>query len=192
MMDVLSLSLHRNATRGYIYADLLDQLSEAERIQVRNRLEDMNIPHEHHHDLAAVEQRIDSLEASDRVKDDARSIYRILAEAEAQVHGCTLEQTHFHEVGKGEAIENVIGICLAIEALDPLLIQSSVVQTGRGKVECAHGILDIPAPATAAILSKGIPTCKDKLDGELCTPTSAAIIYHFVDEFISQPPHMSD
>ena len=184
MNEVLTLNLSRNATRAYIYADLLDQLSKTERIKVRNALEELAIPYEHHHDLSAVTQRIDLLQVSPRVKHDALCIYRILAEAEAQVHGCSVESTHFHEVGKGEAIENVMGICLAVEALNPQRIQASAVQTGCGKVECAHGILDIPAPATAAILSKGIPLVEEKLEGELCTPTSAAVIYHFVDEFI--------
>lgn len=183
-MEVLTLNLGRNATRGYIYAGLLDQLSEAERIQVRTQLEELEVPYEHHRNLGAVECRIDSLEVSSRVKEDARSIYRILAEAEAQVHGCAVEETHFHEVGKGEAVENVIGICLAVEALNPACIQASAVQTGQGKVECAHGILDIPAPATAAILARGIPIAENKLDGELCTPTSAAVIHYFVDEFV--------
>lgn len=183
-MATLQLDLSRNATRGYMYASLLDSLSPERRAEVRTRLADLAIPSKHHHNLAEVLQTVDSLEVSKQVKQDARSIYRILAEAEAQVHGCSVDQTHFHEVGNGEAIENVIGICLAIEALDPERIQASFVQTGKGQVECSHGILDIPAPATAAILNRGIPRCEETLDGELCTPTSAAIILHFVDEFV--------
>ena len=112
-----------------------------------------------------------------------RAVYRILAEAEAAAHGCTVEETHFHEVGNGEALRNVLAICLAVEALDPDEIAATRVQTGSGTVRCAHGELPIPAPATAAIIARGIPTCERKLEGERCTPTSAAVILHFVQRY---------
>jgi len=99
------------------------------------------------------------------------------------VHGVPVEQTHFHEVGNAEAVQNVLAICLAMNRLMPAKVTATPVQTGSGKVQCAHGLLDIPAPATAAILARGIPTCADKVEGEQCTPTSAAIIAHFVEEF---------
>ena len=101
----------------------------------------------------------------------------------ALVHGCTVEETHFHEVGNGEALRNVLAICLAVEALDPDEIAATRVQTGSGTVRCAHGELPIPAPATAAIIARGIPTCERKLEGERCTPTSAAVILHFVQRY---------
>ena len=112
-----------------------------------------------------------------------RAVYRILAEAEASVHGCAVDETHFHEVGNGEAVRNVCAVCLAVEALAPERIAATPVQVGSGTVTCAHGELHIPAPATAAILAAGIPVCTERLDGERCTPTSAALIKHFVDEF---------
>ena len=141
------------------------------------------MPDGHHHDLGEVNATIDALDASERAKDDMRAVYRILAEAEATAHGCAVEETHFHEVGNGEALRNVLAICLAVEALAPDRIAATPVQVGSGTVTCAHGELPIPAPATAAILDSGIPVCAERLDGERCTPTSAALIKHFVDEF---------
>lgn len=184
-MTDLELDLRQNATRQFIYAELLDLLDEDSRTRHLAHLEQAGIPDHHHHDLAAVRKTIDALQVSDRVKDDARAIYQILAEAEAQVHGCAIDKTHFHEVGKGSAIRNTIGICLALEAIDPTCIIATPIQTGKGTVHCAHGVLDIPAPATKAIIARGIPVCEEKLEGERCTPTSAAIILHFVQEYRS-------
>lgn len=182
-MSELMFNLSENATRQGIYADLLSRFDERKREALKVELANAGVPDKHHHDLTEVIATIDALSVSTAVKCDARAIYRILADAEAQVHGCPVEKTHFHEVGKGEAICNVIGICLAIEALNPSKIKATPVQVGKGKIQCAHGLLDIPAPATAAILARGIPVCDTYLDGELCTPTSAAIIFHFVEEF---------
>ena len=99
------------------------------------------------------------------------------------MHGCPVEHTHFHEVGNGEAIRCVCEICLAIEMIDPESIAATPIQTGSGTVVCAHGELPIPAPATKAILDQGIPTSAEFGEGELCTPTSAAVIKHFVERF---------
>ena len=182
-MGTIRLDLTKTARRQDILASLLELLPAAEREAVQCAADESGIADAHHHDLGAVLAAIDGADVSDRAKDDARAVYRILAEAEASVHGCEVERTHFHEVGNGEAVRNVLAICLAVEALDPERIVATPVQTGQGKVECAHGILDIPAPATAAIIARGIPVCQERLDGELCTPTSAAVILHFVDEF---------
>ena len=86
-------------------------------------------------------------------------------------------------MGNGEALRNVLAICLAVEALDPDEVVATRVQTGEGTVMCAHGELAIPAPATAAIIARGIPVRERTLPGERCTPTSAAVILHFVDRF---------
>lgn len=182
-MNTIHFDFTRIATRRAILGDLLARLPEERRSAVAERTAAAGVPATHHHDLGEVNATIDALAASERVKRDMRAIYRILAEAEATAHGCSVEETHFHEVGNGEAIENVFGICLSIEMLDPDEITATSVQTGSGTVRCAHGLLDIPAPATAAILARGIPVCSELLEGELCTPTSAAVIYHFVDRF---------
>ena len=182
-MSTLVWNLDENATRRHLLAETLLQLPEGRREQVRAAAEAAGVPEGHHHDLGEVMATVDALDASERAKDDMRDVYRILAEAEATAHGCTVEETHFHEVGNGEALRNVLAICLAVEAFDPDEIVATSVQTGQGTVRCAHGELPIPAPATAAIITRGIPTCERKLEGERCTPTSAAVILHFVDRF---------
>lgn len=183
-MTTLHLNLALDATRRSILANLRELLDAEARDALDFAVEAAGVPERHHHDLGEVFDTIDRLAVSDQVKDDLYAIYSILAQAEAAAHGCTVEETHFHEVGNGEAIRNVCAVSLAIEALDPDCITATRVQTGSGKVQCAHGELDIPAPATAAILATGIPVCEGTLEGELCTPTSAALIKHFVDDFI--------
>ena len=155
-MTTLVWNLEENATRRHLLAEALLQLPEERRAQVLAAAEAAGVPDGHHHDLGEVNATIDALDASERAKDDMRAVYRILAEAEATAHGCAVEETHFHEVGNGEALRNV---------------------------RCAHGELPIPAPATAAIIARGIPTCERKLEGERCTPTSAAVILHFVQRY---------
>lgn len=182
-MTVLHLDLSHDATRRSILADLRGRLSAEQRDELDASTAAAGVPDRHHHDIGEVDATIDFLNVSDRVKEDMRDIYSILANAEAAVHGCPVEHTHFHEVGNGEAIRCVCEICLAIEMLDPERITATPVQTGSGTVVCAHGELPIPAPATAAILKQGIPTCEQLGEGELCTPTSAAVIKHFVDEY---------
>ncbi|MEG0016373.1 MAG: nickel insertion protein [Gordonibacter sp.] len=184
-MTTLHLDLTRIATRRSILADLRDRLDGDAQAALDAAVAAAGVPEKHHHDLSEVFDTIDALAASDQVKDDMYAIYGILAQAEATAHGCEVEQTHFHEVGNGEALRNVCAVCLAIEALEPERITATAVQTGSGKVQCAHGELDIPAPATAAILATGIPVYDALLDGELCTPTSAALVKHFVDEFVA-------
>ena len=119
----------------------------------------------------------------DVLKENVRGVYAILAEAEASVHGCSVEEAHFHEVGNAAGIRNALAICTAFYVLAPTRITATPVQTGQGMVQCAHGLMDIPAPATAAIL-KDIPRATPAFEGELCTPTSAAIIKQYVQEFV--------
>ena len=173
------------ATRKACFGPLVAGLGNEQKFKVAAVINDYSIRDIHLHDIAAVEAAIDGSIASDWAKGQAKAVYRILAEAEAQVHGCAVEETHFHEVGEGKTCREILALCTAIELLAPGKITATAVQVGSGKVECAHGILDIPAPATAAILEKyEIPLCETRLEGELCTPTSAAIIAHFVDEFV--------
>ena len=157
-MTTLVWNLEENATRRHLLAEALLQLPEERRAQVLEAAEAAGVPDGHHRDLGEVN-------------------------AAATAHGCAVEETHFHEVGNGEALRNVLAICLAVEALDPDEITATRVQTGSGTVRCAHGELPIPAPATAAIIARGIPTCERKLEGERCTPTSAAVILHFVQRY---------
>lgn len=184
-MDILHLDLAEDATRRHILAQLRGHLDEAGRARLDAAVVAAGVPERHHRDVGEVNATIDALDASARVKDDMRAVYRILAEAEASVHGCSVDETHFHEVGNGAGIRNVCAVCLAMEMLDPARVTATPVQVGSGTVTCSHGELPIPAPATAAILARGIPVRAQRGEGELCTPTSAALIKHFVDEFAS-------
>ena len=160
------MDLHFNFTKAATRASIVEQLeaklSPAQISAVDATVEKAGVPDYHHHDIGEVDATID---------------------AEAQVHGCELAHTHFHEVGNSAGLKNTLRICLLVSTINPERITATAVQTGSGQIECAHGLMDIPAPATAAIIATGIPTCKDLREGELCTPTSAAIIKHFVQEF---------
>ena len=175
----------KDATRASILNQLRAKIDDAAWAAITTEAMKAGVPKGHHHGIVEVRQTIDSLRVSRKVKEDLLGVYEILAKAEAQVHGCAVDETHFHEVGEGKAILNTLIICSAICYLNPDYIVATPVQTGSGKIECAHGLMDIPAPATAAILETGIPTTEEKLEGELCTPTSAAIIKHFVQEFVN-------
>lgn len=136
--------------------------------------------------LADVHRIIDSLAVSDRVKKDAKGVYRIIAEAEAIVHETDLDHVHFHEVGSLSAIADITGVCMAMEALHVDKVVSSPIHVGSGTVTCAHGILPVPAPATARIVAD-LPTYSGDVLGELCTPTGAALVKYFTDTFGQMP-----
>ena len=120
------------------------------------------------------------------VRADALAVYRLLAQAESKVHGCPVEEIHFHEVGQLDAIVDIVTVCLLMHELKPELVCASAVHVGSGTVRCAHGILPVPAPATAELL-KGIPCYTGEIRGELCTPTGAALLRHFVKDFGPMP-----
>jgi uncharacterized protein (TIGR00299 family) protein len=120
------------------------------------------------------------------VKAHARAVYELIAEAESFVHGVPVAEIHFHEVGNLDAIADIVGVCLLIEMLAPDRIISSPVHVGSGHVKAAHGVLPVPAPATAYIL-KGIPFYSGAIKGELLTPTGAALLKHFADSFSDMP-----
>ena len=145
--------------------------------------------HEHHHhhsSMHQIEDIINSLALPHKVKSDAIEIYKLIAAAESKAHGVPVTDIHFHEVGTMDAIADVTGACLILDKLAPQKICASPVHVGAGQVHCAHGILPVPAPATATIL-QGIPIYGGKIQGELCTPTGAAILKHFVTDFGEMP-----
>ena len=123
---------------------------------------------------------------SDKAKDDVMAVFNILAEAESEVHGVDIDQIHFHEVGTMDAVADITAVCLLMEKLAPEKVIVSPIHVGSGYVRCAHGILPVPAPATANIL-KGVPIYSTDLKAELCTPTGAALIKHFADGFGNMP-----
>ena len=144
--------------------------------------------HPHHHtDLDELTHRISHLNVSEAVRSDILAVYQSIADAESRVHGVPVEQIHFHEVGSLDALADVTGVCLLMELLAPEQVLASPVHVGSGQVRCAHGILPVPAPATALLL-EGIPIYGGSIRGELCTPTGAALLRHFVTRFGPLPP----
>jgi len=149
-------------------------------------------PHTHDHDLAhqhdrtfeQIRQLISASQLSDWVKQKALAIFQRIAVAEGAIHGLPAEQVHFHEVGAVDSIVDIAGACIALEILGrPRLLASAVVE-GTGWLECAHGCLPIPAPATLAILgARGIPLSQCDEPSELVTPTGAALLAELVEDF---------
>lgn len=148
--------------------------------------------HEHHHghshnSFHGIEHIVmDHLNIPQKVKEDVLAVYRLIAEAESHVHGVPVTDIHFHEVGTMDAVADITAVCMLMNELSPDRVIASPVHVGSGQVKCAHGILPVPAPATAYIL-QGIPSYGGEIRGELCTPTGAALLKHFVNEFGSMP-----
>lgn len=143
--------------------------------------------HTHSHsDMAGIRHIIGHLPVSDKVKADVLAVYTVIAEAESHVHGTPVTEIHFHEVGAMDAIADITGVCLLMEELAPEQVIASPVHVGSGQVHCAHGILPVPAPAVSYIL-KNIPIYGGAIQGELCTPTGAALLKHFAARFDAMP-----
>lgn len=152
-----------------------------------SELEHTEHHHNHdHHNLGQITNLIGMLSLPDPVKEQALAVYRLLAQAESQVHQTTMEQIHFHEVGSLDAVADIVGVCLLLHELQPDQILASPVVTGSGTVSCAHGLLPVPAPATTLLL-RGIPWRSGTVESELCTPTGAALLQHFVQSFGPMP-----
>ena len=120
------------------------------------------------------------------IADEVMRVYETIAAAESRVHGVEVSEVHFHEVGAMDAIADIAAVCMLMDELSPDEVVVSPVHVGYGQVNCAHGILPVPAPATARILM-GVPTCGGSVEGELCTPTGAALLKHFADRFGQMP-----
>ena len=143
--------------------------------------------HHHHTDLHGIEHIVrDHLTLSEKVKEDVLAVYSMIAEAESHAHGVPVTEIHFHEVGTMDALADVSAVCLLLHKLAPEQIIASPVCVGSGQVRCAHGILPVPTPATAYLL-QGIPAYSGTIKAELCTPTGAALLKHFVSRFGGMP-----
>jgi len=137
---------------------------------------DVEIGHEHaHRNLTMIEKIIQDSRLLPEIKESAVRIFRRLAEAEAIVHGTSVDRVHFHEVGAIDAIVDIVGACIGFEVLGVRQIYCSALNVGSGYVECAHGTMPVPAPATAELL-RNLPVYSNQVVGELVTPTGAAII----------------
>lgn len=143
----------------------------------------------HHHEHTSISEIlsfIDSVPLEVKVREDAKKVYSLIAEAESRVHGHPIENVHFHEVGSLDALADVLSVCALMHELAPERILASEVNVGSGTVRCAHGVLPVPAPATELIL-RGVPIYSGQIKSELCTPTGAALLKYFVWKFGAMP-----
>ena len=147
--------------------------------------------HEHHHEhrnLHDVNHIIENSNLKEETKQLAKRIFRRVAEAESKVHHKSIEEVHFHEVGAIDSIVDIVGTAILINKIQPDKIISSVVNDGYGFIECAHGTMSVPVPATSEIFSKAGVKCRQiDIDTELVTPTGAAIISELATEFTVMP-----
>ena len=137
---------------------------------------------EEQRNLAAIMKIINASELSMPIKRRAEEVFMALATAEAKVHGKSIQEVHFHEVGAVDTIIDIVGCLLALADLKIDKLMANRLQTGRGFVKCAHGLMPIPAPATAELI-KNIPKYAGEIDKELVTPTGAALLKVLVSEY---------
>ena len=143
--------------------------------------------HENHHhhvhvSMAGIRNIVAGLHLPEEVKADVIAVYEDIAKAESRAHGKEVSEVHFHEVGMMDAIADIAAVCLLMNKLKPEQVVATPVHVGSGHVHCAHGIMPVPAPATAYLL-EGVPYYQGRVNGELCTPTGAALLRRFVDTF---------
>lgn len=143
--------------------------------------------HEHSHNtLHGIDHILNHMNISNKIRNDVLAVYGLIANAESKAHGVPVSEIHFHEVGNLDAVADVTAVCLLMDKLAPEKVIVSPIHVGSGQVRCAHGILPVPAPATAHIL-QGCPIYGGKIRGELCTPTGAALLKYFADDFGDMP-----
>ena len=142
----------------------------------------------HHRNLRDIEKIINDSTLNSNIKDLSKKIFNRLAKAEAKVHGTTIDKVHFHEVGAVDSIVDIVGTAICIDLLKVDKIMSSPLHVGGGFVECQHGRIPVPAPATVEILKDGkVPFYSTGINGEMVTPTGAAIIAELAEDFINMP-----
>lgn len=142
--------------------------------------------HQHHSGMEDIRRIVEGLAVSGQVKKDILAVYGLIAEAESHVHGVPVNEIHFHEVGTMDAVADITAVCMLMERIAPDQVIVSPVHVGSGQVKCAHGILPVPAPA-AAYIFREVPVYGGAVQGELCTPTGAALLKHFAARFGDMP-----
>lgn len=159
-------------------------------VSIHGQQEGADSPHaEHTHggaSAAEIMAFLDAVPLSRPVRENAKAVYARLLEAESAVHGCAVEQVHFHEVGALDALADVLCVCALMDALQPQRVLCSPINVGSGQVRCAHGVLPVPAPATERLL-RGVPVYAGGVTGELSTPTGAALLRQFVSDYGVMP-----
>lgn len=153
----------------------------------RRRMHDHHQDHHHEHrSLADIHAMIDAFPLPEAVREKARRVYGLIAQAEAEAHGVEAGEVHFHEVGALDAVIDVTGVCYLLYLLAPDAVCASPVTMGSGTVRTAHGLLPVPAPATAKLLT-GVPVTAGDIQAELCTPTGAALLRTFAGSWGAMP-----
>ena len=147
--------------------------------------------HHEHRNFNDIKTIIENSDLSTNIKDKAVNVFRMLGLAEAKVHGKSLEEVHFHEVGAVDTIIDIVGSCLALENLGIEKIYVSEIKTGYGFVQCAHGLMPVPAPATAELLAHGLLYAKGNIERELATPTGAALMAALAEPSADMPKGFS-
>ena len=154
--------------------------------------EDTSHHHHGHHDhyghsITDINEIITRLNISEELKNDIRGVYDLLAKAESAVHGEDVSEIHFHEVGNLDAVADITATCYLMSKLGADRVIVSPINVGSGQVKCAHGILPVPTPATALLLTNIPSYSSERIRGELCTPTGAALAKYFATSFGPQP-----
>lgn len=156
-------------------------------VQTENPAEDRP-KHVHGSSMSSIEHLVrEHLRLPEKVKNDVLNVYHIIAEAESRVHGVEITDIHFHELGTMDAVADITAVCLLMYRIGADDVKASPVNVGSGQVRCAHGTVPVPAPATALIL-QDVPVYGGQFEGEMCTPTGAALIKYFVTDFGAIPP----
>jgi len=182
-----------NGTYVNVIVDGKDEYGHVHHIHEEEHHHDHEHEHEHHHhhehrNLYDVNKIIDESEIDEKAKILAKDIFMKVAIAESKVHGKPLEEVHFHEVGAIDSIIDIVGTAILINKINPDLIISSTVNEGHGFIECAHGKMAVPVPATSEIFaSEGVKFKQIDVDTELVTPTGAAIISTLAKEYTLMP-----
>ena len=177
-------------------------LSDPEHHQHDDQDHDHEHNHDHHHDeppkkrhhtrnLGDIRQLIENSDLSEEIKAKSLSIFVRLGEAEARVHGTTIDEVHFHEVGAVDSIVDIVGSVIGLSIMEIDKIYSSSLSLGSGLARSSHGVIPVPAPATVELL-RGIPTRQTEIRGELVTPTGAAIISTLAENFGPAPEMIMD
>ena len=161
------------------------------RVLIRGQEEGHHHEHEHHHhhehrSLSDIEAMIGGFALPEAVRENARRVYALIAQAESEAHGVEVREVHFHEVGALDAVMDVTGVCCLLHLLGAEKVCASTVTVGSGTVRTAHGLLPVPAPATARLLT-GVPVAVGDIEAELCTPTGAALLRTFAEAWGPMP-----
>jgi uncharacterized protein (TIGR00299 family) protein len=182
-LDGYSLNIKRAMKNGISGVDVDVVLEDHDHCEHHDDHEESHHEHHHHHrNLSDIISIIEKSGLSERVKDISKLIFTKLANAEAKIHGKTVEEVHFHEVGAVDSIVDIVGAALCVDLLGIDKFVSSPVNTGMGFVKCQHGIIPVPGPAAVELL-KGVPVYSLDINTELVTPTGAAIISTLCQSF---------